>query len=131
MAGGCGQATRGTSETAVKRFDGISAEETIRLTGTEPFWGGEVAGGTLLYTTPEAPAGVAVAVRRFAGLNGLAFSGAFDGQAMDLLVTPGACSDGMSDREYPYVATLRIGNEQRTGCAWTAREPFRELTTGR
>ena len=52
------------------------------------------------------------------------FSGLRNGEALDLTVTPGACSDGMSDRSYPLTATLRFGPEQREGCAWTDRQPF-------
>ena len=61
---------------------------------------------------------------RFAGNNGLAISGDPGTAAFDLSVTPGACSDGMSDRTYPFTATLLIGNEQRQGCAWTDSQPF-------
>ncbi len=105
-------------------FDGIAADETIYLTGTEPFWGGEVAGGKALYTTPEKQDGVRFDVQRFAGNNGLAFTGIFEGRSFDLMVTPGQCSDGMSDRSYPYVATLKFEDEQRNGCAWTDVQGF-------
>jgi uncharacterized membrane protein len=105
-------------------FDGISEGETIRLTGTEPFWGGEIAQGEARYTTPDIPDGIRFPVQRFAGNNGLAFTGTMDGTSFDLTVTPGECSDGMSDRTYPYTATLLIGGEQRTGCAYTDAQPF-------
>ena len=36
-----------------------------RFTGTEPFWGGQVANGALTYTTPENEVGDMVAVERF------------------------------------------------------------------
>ena len=44
----------------------------------------------------------------------------------DLMITPGECSDGMSDRTYPYTATLLVGDEQRQGCAWTDSQPYDE-----
>lgn len=105
-------------------FDAIAADETIRLVGNEPFWGGTVRAGELVYTTPENQAGETVAVRRFAGNNGLGFSGSLRGAPLDLTVTPGKCSDGMSDRSYPFTATLKLGDEQRNGCAWTDRMRF-------
>lgn len=105
-------------------FDAIAENETIRLIGTEPFWGGTVENRRLLYTTPENQAGEAIAVKRFAGNSGLAFSGTRGGKPLDLTVTRGTCSDGMSDRNYPYTATLRLDAEQRSGCAWTDRQPF-------
>lgn len=120
----------GTSETAggvsadAQIFDGIAATETISLVGTEPFWGGTVTASELNYTTPENQAGQRIPVRRFAGNNGLGFSGTLDGKTLDLAITPGDCSDGMSDRRFPFVATLRIGEEQRNGCAWTRSKPF-------
>lgn len=105
-------------------FDGISAEETVHFTGTEPFWGGSIANGAALYSTPENADGTSFPVGRFAGLNGVSFSGTLDGSSFDLMVTPGECSDGMSDRTYPFVATLMLGNEKREGCAWTDSQPF-------
>lgn len=105
-------------------FSAIGPEETIRFTGTEPFWGGEVTGGSLTYSTPENPDGTTIAVERFAGNNGLGLSGTLEGQAFDMAVTPGECSDGMSDRTYPFTVTLKVGAEQRSGCAWTERTPF-------
>ena len=102
----------------------IAPSETITLAGTEPFWGGTIKGDELTYTTPENQAGETIAVKRFSGNNGLGFSGLRNGETLDLTVTPGACSDGMSDRSYPLTATLRLGSEQREGCAWTDRQPF-------
>lgn len=113
-----------TTGVPTQTFDGISAEETIYLTGTEPFWGGEITGSKAQYSTPENQDGPAFDVERFAGNNGLAFTGQIDGGNFDLTVTPGNCSDGMSDRSYPFTATLKVDDEQRNGCAWTDRQPF-------
>ena len=99
-------------------FSGIAEDAVLRVTGTEPFWGGTIAGGTLTYTTPENPAGETVALTRFAGRGGLSFSGTLGARPLDLAITPGECSDGMSERTYPFVATLQLGSEQRQGCAW-------------
>jgi uncharacterized membrane protein len=109
---------------ATESYAGIGEGETLRFTGTEPFWGGQVSGASLTYTTPENPEGAAIAVERFAGRGGLSFSGALDGAAFVMTVTPAACSDGMSDRSYPFAITLRLGDEVRNGCGWTERQPF-------
>ena len=106
------------------RFAAIRADEIIRFTGTEPFWGGVVTGAELVYSTPENQQGETIAVRRFAGNNGLGYSGMRGGAPFDMTITPGACSDGMSDRTYPFTVTLKLGEEQRNGCAWTERAPF-------
>ncbi len=105
-------------------YAGIGPEELLRFTGTEPFWGGDVSGGELTYTTPENPDGTIIRVERFAGNNGLGYSGDLAGREFDMAVTPGECSDAMSDRTYPFVVTLRIGGEVRNGCGWTDAMPF-------
>ena len=110
------------NETAA--FSGIAASETVHFTGTEPFWGGRVAASALTYSTPEVPDGTDIAVARFAGKGGVSWNGTYSGARFVLAVTPGDCSDGMSDRSYPFVATLEVAGEQRSGCAWTDRQPF-------
>ena len=109
---------------STEAWSGIGPGEALRFTGTEPFWGGEVAGGSLTYTTPETPDGTTIAVERFAGRGGLSFSGQYQGADFEMAVTPLECSDGMSDRTYPFTVTLQLGEEQRNGCGWTEREPF-------
>ena len=110
--------------TGANSYAGIGADETLRFTGTEPFWGGSVTGTALTYTTPENQAGRTIAVRRFAGNNGLAFTGTLEGAGFDMAVTEAPCSDGMSDRTYPFTVTLQIGAEKRAGCGWTERRGF-------
>ena len=117
-------ASSGVAEEHGPKFDAIGAEETISFLGTEPFWNGKVGGGRLTYSTPEDQAGQTVAARRFAGNNGLGFSGTLAQGPFDLTITPGECSDGMSDRMFPYTATLKIGESQQSGCAWTERQPY-------
>lgn len=111
-------------EAAEERFSGIGSDETIKLVGTEPFWGGDISSGSFVYSTPENPDGVRIEVKKFAGLSGLGYSGFVDGKAIDLAITVGDCSDGMSDRRFPFTATLKIGEELRKGCAWTEHKPF-------
>ncbi|MDG5746711.1 hypothetical protein P8Q88_00820 [Qipengyuania sp. XHP0207] len=105
-------------------YDGIDPAETIRFTGTEPFWNGEIIEGMARYSTPDMPDGSSFPVERFAGLNGVGFSGELQGERFDLTITPGECSDAMSDRSYPFTATLLVGDETREGCAWTDRKPY-------
>jgi len=105
-------------------FGEIAMDETLRFTGTEPFWGGEVTGERLTYKTPDDPDGQTLTVSRFAGRGGLSYSGMIDGAGFTMAITTGRCSDGMSDRLYPYVVTLQLEGEMRTGCAWSDRHPF-------
>jgi len=121
---GSGRDPRGITMDEAETFSAIGPDETVNFAGTEPFWGGTVSGTSLRYTTPENSDGVTVTVERFAGNNGLGFSGNLDGATFDLTVTPGDCTDGMSDRNYPFVVTLKLGEETRVGCAWTKATPF-------
>ena len=120
MLAGCGSAGQNKQ---TPPFLEIDPGQTVQAVGTEPFWNARVEGGRLTYTTPEDQKGTPVPVRRFAGNSGVSFSGTLAGRQLDLLVTRGACSDGMSDRRYPFTATLKIGDEQRNGCAWTGDRP--------
>lgn len=109
-------------------FDGIADSASISVVGTEPFWNvsiepeGEGFGAT--YASPDNPEGTPFPVARFAGNNGLGFSGELNGEAVQIALTPGECSDGMSDRTYPYTATLAYGERTLFGCAFTSDEPF-------
>ena len=125
LISGCGADNGSAPEaSATGTFDAIAATEEVHSTGTEPFWGGVAGAGVATYSTPENPDGSEFPVERFAGNNGLGISGEVDGKKFDLTITPGECSDGMSDRTYPYTATLLLGDEQRQGCAWTNAQPF-------
>ncbi len=113
-----------------KPFSEISATETLHVLGTEPFWSGEARGGTLSYSTPATPAGTEIKVNRFAGRNGLGLSGTLGDKTLDMTVTPGACSDGMSDRTFPFIVTLKLGEEVRQGCGWTDSQRFKDKIKG-
>lgn len=119
--GGARDSTTPTEGGKANAYAGIGAAETLRFTGTEPFWGGSATGATLTYTTPDKPEGTTIPVRRFAGNNGLGFSGMLGDSSFDLAVSEVPCSDGMSDRTYPFTVTLRIAEEVRGGCGWTDR----------
>ena len=125
-SGGHGNANIPGEDDSNAPFAGIDQEEVLRFTGTEPFWGGQVSGMRLTYTTPEDMEGTIITVERFAGRGGLSFSGSLGEKSFDMAVSEGGCSDGMSDRTYPFGVTLRIGDETRSGCAWSRQHPFEE-----
>ena len=107
----------------VETFDGIADDDVINLVGTEPFWSMEIKQGLLLYTTPVIP-GEPRYCRHFAGNNGLGISGELGSEALQIAVTPGECSDGMSDRTYPFTATVSLAEQQLNGCGYTSSTPF-------
>ncbi|MEP5938121.1 MAG: hypothetical protein ABJ239_07335 [Erythrobacter sp.] len=105
-------------------YDGISPDETIYLTGTEPFWNMEIAADSLTYSTPDTPTGRRIDITRFAGNGGLGVAGTLDDEALQIAVTPGECSDAMSDRTYPFTATVSIGEGTLFGCGYTNSTPY-------
>lgn len=109
-------------------FNEVEEAATISALGTEPFWGLKVepvdGGYQATFSSPDTPDGEVSTVTRFAGNNGLGFSGERDGEAVSLALTPGDCSDAMSDRTYPYTATLLMGETTLYGCAYTSDEPY-------
>nr|WP_298930513.1 hypothetical protein [uncultured Erythrobacter sp.] len=111
-------------------FDSVSAEATINLLGNEPFWGIEIVpegmGYVATYTTPEDIEGTRAVVTRFAGNNGLGFSGELDDAPLQIALTPGTCNDTMSDNLYPYTATVSWGDQTLMGCGYTSDEPIQE-----
>ncbi|WP_241557357.1 COG3650 family protein [Croceibacterium ferulae] len=105
-------------------YAGIAESDRLRFTGTEPFWGGEVRGTTLRFSTAEEPEGRSITVTRFAGRGGASWSGELAGAPFTLLASEGACSDGMSDRSYPFTVTVQNGEQLLSGCGWTDARPF-------
>jgi uncharacterized membrane protein len=122
--GGDGNSAGIGGATETRTYSGIGADEVLHFTGTEPFWGGTASGTTLTYSTPENQDGATIPVERFAGNNGVSFTGTLDGRRFDMTVSETPCSDGMSDRTYPFTVTLQIGEDTRGGCGWTQRRGF-------
>ncbi len=97
-----------------------SVEEFVAV-GNEPFWNITIGKRGIVYSTPDtkpqtfpyvAPIAAqgrpidTVRVYRLQGANNLL-----------ILKKTNACNDTMSDRQYPYSATLILGNTVRDGCA--------------
>lgn len=120
--GACGPADGISRET--EPFTGITDGEVITSLGTEPFWMIEISGDEAVYSSPDQLDGTSFAISRFAGNNGLGFSGDMDGTNINLTITPGECSDAMSDRVFPFTATLAIGDDTLMGCAYTDLQGF-------
>lgn len=107
-----------------RTFNAVRSDEVATLTGTEPFWTLKIEGGEGVWTTPDNQPGTRFAVKRFPGNGGLGFTGTLDGKSLAATLTPGKCSDGMSDRSFPFVATIALGGETLEGCGYTTSQPF-------
>lgn len=88
----------------------------LDLNGTEPFWAVKIRGTSIALTRPDAPE------RAFANAGKAEASGTATWTANDasgsivVKLTPGSCSDGMSDKTYPYSAVVTVGTETLKGC---------------
>lgn len=92
--------------------------QPLSLTGTEPFWGGEITGRYLFIERPDQPdLRLPPAKPRIRDGGAVWTSHLPDGQQMIIIVTTKDCSDGMSSRIYPFTAQLTIGHEVWRGCA--------------
>ncbi|MEM6475459.1 MAG: hypothetical protein AAF687_04770 [Pseudomonadota bacterium] len=118
----CSQDDQITRDT--KPYDGIGESETVTLVGTEPFWTFVITGESAVYTSPEDLEGTTITLSRFAGNNGISFSGELNDAPVEIVVTPGECSDGMSDRNFPFTATIKWGERTLYGCGHTDSQPF-------
>ncbi|WP_395445129.1 COG3650 family protein [Caulobacter sp. UC70_42] len=85
--------------------------------GTEPFWTLKIRAASMTLARPD-HAEVATANP---GVRADGDQGVWDGtvgeQRLVLRLTPGDCSDGMSDRHYGYSAEVWIDGETLRGCA--------------
>ncbi|GBE92423.1 COG3650 family protein [Nostoc cycadae] len=98
-----------------------NSEKFVAL-GTEPFWNVTVSKNGIVYSSPE------VKKQTFPYVKPLAAAGRpadlvrvykLRGNNMLILEKVSACSDGMSDKQYPYSAVLILGNKVLEGCAQT------------
>ncbi|MCG8277564.1 hypothetical protein [Stenotrophomonas sp. NLF4-10] len=97
---------------------------TLQAIGTEPFWSVEVAGDVLLYTTPETmDAPRRLQATRSSDAEGLHLVGGNGDAGLRLDVRREACSDGMSDREYPFSVSLLLDGKTARGCAFDPASP--------
>lgn len=124
LAAACTPAKTDGVDPEGKAFDAVAPGEVINLTGTEPFWNVTITGQTARYSNPDHPEGFDFTVTRFAGNGGMGFSGTLLEEPFTATLTPGNCSDGMSDRSFPFVATIALGGDTLEGCGYTDSQPF-------
>lgn len=108
------------SAVAVAAAPGASMDlsKPITALGTEPFWSVVADGTRLTLKRPDTPdkifeaPGAAIQPGRATWL-----AKAEDGAQLTLTVYASECSDGMSDRVYPWTAEVSVLDEALRGCA--------------
>lgn len=94
----------------------------LKAVGTEPFWAARIEGRCVTYSHPEDQKGTRVWAQFTPGPDGGIWVGALGGNSFELRTrlpasAAAGCSDGMSDKSYPFAVTLTVNGEQRRGCA--------------
>jgi uncharacterized membrane protein len=84
----------------------------IRLVGTEPFWALRIAADRMVLSRIGQPDLTVT----HAGPSGRADEAEWAGEGLTARVVRQVCSDGMSDRVYPYAATVEAGGQTLKGC---------------
>ena len=92
--------------------------EPLRALGTEPFWALDMDSRGLRFITPDDTSGI-----RFPPIaptvvaDTVVWSGQTGRATIELRVWSEKCSDGMSDREYPYAVRVTMAGTTYRGCA--------------
>lgn len=89
----------------------------LNLTGTEPFWGVQIRKDRITLQRPDHPD----VTTRNPGVSINGEVATWNAGEMTITLKPAQCSDGMSDRQYPYAAEVKVGNEMLKGCAVNAK----------
>jgi len=106
--------------------DGLVAgfPANLQAIGTEPFWGVKVEGDALTWTTPEMmDAPRRLQATRSSDADGMHLLGEDAGVPFRLDVRSEACSDRLSDHEYPFTVSFVLGGETLKGCAFDQASP--------
>jgi uncharacterized membrane protein len=97
---------------------GPDFSKDINAVGTEPFWGVEIRAHDLTLSGADRPDMVAVHMGAAVQGGAAVWEGRGPGgQAVRVSLVTETCSDGMSDRAYPYRAQVDADGEQLKGCA--------------
>ncbi len=105
------------NETALV-IGGVDLAKPLKFAGTEPFWSLSISETDIVFERPDAaPRHFNAGVFHANGDQAELRSG-----ELSTIVTGKSCSDGMSDRQYPLTAEVRIGDTVYKGCAMAAAD---------
>jgi putative lipoprotein len=93
--------------------------------GNEPFWSLTARAGQLSLQRPGQPALLAPYTAPELGDAGFSVAAQTSAGRLDLSVSAGPCSDGMSDAVYGWNAELRLGQQRFKGCAFAGSQAAR------
>lgn len=95
--------------------------QDFTLLGTEPFWNLQVKGTTMVLSQPDPIPAVTGTNTVLTATSGKAvWTAEAEGKPFVATLTAESCSDGMSDRVYPYAAEVKAGDLVLKGCGVSA-----------
>jgi uncharacterized membrane protein len=117
LAAACTPKSDGTGDTGSSALDPALAGD-LTLLGTEPFWGVVIAGpsNATTFTRPDHAAVSAGLPDRIGTKDGAKLTATAAEGKLEMTLTKKDCSDGMSDRTYPYEAEVVWQGETLKGC---------------
>lgn len=104
-----------------------TVEKGYNCIGTEPFWNVKVEkAGITYHRMGEEPVVFPYQAAKKQGA-GSVYETTVKGRRLVVAITPGECSDGMSDNTYPYSVQADIDGETLRGCAFLlGQNPMKE-----
>ncbi|WP_369058155.1 hypothetical protein ABOZ73_10795 [Caulobacter sp. 73W] len=112
---------------ACQTVAGVSAQtatlpvpDAVDALGTEPFWAVMIDAEQIALTRPDHPPVTAPNAGPVRTASAARWEASTAQGKLKLTVTAGPCSDGMSDRTYPFKAQADIGGRILKGCAAAA-----------
>ena len=106
--------------------EGLGCDEresrfTVKANGTEPFWHLEIDGGQGSFSRPDHEEAMGAVKDLSTGDGTLRYEIDTLAGRIQATVSPGACSDGMSDTTYGWNAEVVTAGETLKGCAVTGQ----------
>ena len=102
---------------------GVSATAPVkyRCTGTEPFWSIDISSEGIVFQSPESSPVTYPYTAAQNNAGSIEFNTSLntntESSTLKVVLTPGNCSDGMSDIQYPYSAEVVRDGQRLRGCA--------------
>lgn len=118
-------------KTEAKSFTTACYQYEFILMGTEPFWGAEIIPFENRIVLHDASTDRVFIFPFKKGRKGRGGVYVYEtnnarGESLRIVIRPGTCSDGMSERTYNYSAEVRLGNDVFKGCAIKKGDPIKE-----
>lgn len=124
LVAGCSKKEK--SKATQSSSSGAATTMAYRAFGNEPFWSVTIDSNGLRFISPEDSAGVSFpAVEPVANGDTLRWTSKNEKGGILVLIWPGSCSDGMSDKTWSHSSAVKLNETSYVGCAEASAKPMR------